>query len=87
MRHVLVYENLSLQVPSSSVADPRDYENWFNDFQIFLKEGVMTDNENQEQLLRLMRYHSTKATNSVSLDEYIKSMKEGQKKIYFISGA
>ena len=67
--------------------DPRDYENWFNDFQIFLKEGVMTDNENQEQLLRLMRYHSTKATNSVSLDEYIKSMKEGQKKIYFISGA
>jgi len=57
--------------------DPQGYETWFKDFQIFLKEGVMTDHENQEQLLKLMRYNSTMAQNTVSLDDYIKSMKEG----------
>jgi|DEB0MinimDraft_12_1074336.scaffolds.fasta_scaffold70921_3 HSP90 family molecular chaperone len=46
----------------------------------------MSDSENQEQLLRLMRYHSTMASKGVSLDEYVKSMKEGQKKIYYIAG-
>jgi HSP90 family molecular chaperone len=35
-----------------------------------------------------MRYHSTFASNdkSVSLEDYVKSMKQGQKKIYFIAG-
>ena len=28
--------------------DPADYDGWFNEFQVFLKEGVMTDQENQE---------------------------------------
>lgn len=26
--------------------DSDSYEKWFDDFQIFLKEGVMTDSEN-----------------------------------------
>jgi HSP90 family molecular chaperone len=34
-----------------------------------------------------MRYKTTLAKGaSISLDDYIKSMKEGQKKIYFASG-
>lgn len=45
----------------------------------------MTDTENQEQLLRLMRYNSTKSDAGISLEDYVKSMTEGQKKIYFIS--
>lgn len=45
----------------------------------------MSDTENQEQLLRLMRYKSTLAPGNISLDDYVKSMKEDQKKIYFIS--
>lgn len=65
--------------------DPADYEVWFNEFQSFLKEGVLSDTENQEQLLRLMRYNCTDTSNSISLDDYIKSMKEGQKKIYYTS--
>ena len=28
--------------------DSSQYEKWYNEFQIFLKEGVMTDVENQE---------------------------------------
>jgi HSP90 family molecular chaperone len=67
--------------------DPVAYDKWYQQFQIFLKEGVLSDHENQEQLLRLMRYHSSKTSGSVSLEEYVKSMKEGQKKIYYLSGA
>ena len=68
--------------------DPKEYNNWFKDFQIFLKEGVMSDTENQEQLLRLMRYGSSllNSTETVSLDDYVSSMKEGQKKIYYLAG-
>ena len=50
----------------------------------------MSDSENKEALLKLMRYHTTfsVADNSsmVSLDDYIKKMKQGQSKIYFIAG-
>ena len=48
----------------------------------------MSDQDNKDSLLRLMRYNSTFAADNetVSLDDYIKSMKEGQKKIYFVSG-
>lgn len=68
--------------------DKDNYSLWFNEFQIFLKEGVMSDSENQEQLLRLMRYRSSfeSRNTTVSLEDYIKSMKEGQKKIYYVAG-
>jgi HSP90 family molecular chaperone len=67
--------------------DSTAYDAWFKDFNVFLKEGIMSDYENREQLLRLMRYHSTinDCTDTVSLDDYVKSMKENQKKIYYIS--
>ena len=68
--------------------DKKAYGQWFNEFSIFLKEGVMSDSENQEQLLRLMRYHSTfdGLDTTISLEDYIKQMKEGQKKIYYVAG-
>lgn len=60
--------------------DTRTYDKWHADFHNFLKEGVLSDNENQEQLLRLMRYGSSLHSSSdetISLEDYIKSMKEG----------
>jgi len=68
--------------------DPVSYEAWFNEFYVFLKEGVMSDFENQEQLLRLMRYHSTMSdfSQSVSLEDYVKQMQPDQKKIYYLTG-
>lgn len=33
-----------------------------------------------------MRYNSTFEKDTVSLGDYVKSMKEGQKKIYYVSG-
>ena len=50
----------------------------------YLKEGLSSDKENGELLLKLTRYKSTASTKLLSLDEYIEGMKSGQKNIYFI---
>ena len=56
----------------------------------------MIDSENKESLLKLMRYNASfqsetqdpsKKNAMVSLEDYIKKMKPGQKNIYFISCA
>ena len=39
--------------------DPVRYDQWFADFNQFLKEGLMIDSENKESLLKLMRYYAS----------------------------
>ena len=67
--------------------DPAKYDAWFADFSQFLKEGLMMDGENKEALVKLMRYHSTfqDGKDMVGLDDYIKKMKAGQQKIYYVT--
>lgn len=36
--------------------DPARYDQWFDQFNQFLKEGLMGDSENKESLMKLMRY-------------------------------
>jgi len=69
--------------------DPARYDQWFDQFNQFLKEGLMMDQENKDALFKLMRYNSTfqEGTALVSLDDYIKKMKPGQSKIYFMTAA
>ena len=69
--------------------NPANYDQWFDQFNNFLKEGLMMDSENKDALLKLMRYFSTFQEGSalVSLDDYVKKMKPGQQKIYFVSAA
>ena len=68
--------------------DPAMYDAWYKEFNQFIKEGIMSDPENKEQLLRLTRYNSTllAPSESCSLEDYIKTMQEGQKNIYFLTG-
>lgn len=49
----------------------------------------MSDTENQEQLLRLMRYETFIGgeSNSSSLEDYVAQMKDKQTKIYYIAAA
>jgi HSP90 family molecular chaperone len=55
--------------------DATKYDQWYDTFNQFLKEGLMMDNENQETLLKLMRYYSTFSESYISLEEYMKKMK------------
>jgi TNF receptor-associated protein 1 len=64
--------------------DEDKYNKWYEEFQNFLKEGLSVDKENNQELIKLVRYKSTKAKNMISLDDYIDSMKAGQKNVYFM---
>lgn len=67
--------------------DPARYDQWYTNFSQFLKEGLMVDAENKDQLLKLLRFNSTfEEKQLVNLDDYVKKMKPGQQKIYYVSG-
>lgn len=53
-----------------------------------LKEGVIEDHTNQERIAKLLCFNSTNSDSeeqTVSLEDYIGRMQEGQDKIYFIT--
>ncbi|MCU0646167.1 MAG: molecular chaperone HtpG [bacterium] len=65
------------------------YKEFWTQFGRSLKEGYM-DYANREKIAELFRFNSSIHPNSedlCSLDDYISRMKEGQKEIYYISGA
>ena len=49
-----------------------------------MKEGLSSDTENAEAILKLTRYLSTFKEGYASLDEYLRRMKKEQTSIYFI---
>ena len=65
------------------------YKEFWNEFGRILKEGYM-DYPNREKIAELFRFNSSIHPDEkelCSLDDYISRMKEGQKEIYYISGA
>lgn len=64
--------------------DEEKYNNWFGEFSQNIKEGLLSDFENSQQLLKICRYKSTFTGELCSLDDYVKKMKPEQKKIYFL---
>ncbi|MEY4495079.1 MAG: Chaperone protein htpG [Pseudomonadota bacterium] len=65
------------------------YRTFWTQFGQVLKEGVGEDQPNQERILKLLRFASThidSADQTVSLAEYISRIKEGQDKIYYVTG-
>jgi len=66
--------------------DAAAYDGFYSEYHRFLKEGVLSDWENQAALAKLIRYESsaTEAGKKTSLAEYVKRMPEGQKDIYYL---
>jgi molecular chaperone HtpG len=65
------------------------YRTFWTQFGQVLKEGIGEDQPNQERILKLLRFASTQsesADQTVSLAEYVLRMKEGQDKIYYVTG-
>ncbi|MCP5161989.1 MAG: molecular chaperone HtpG [Hahellaceae bacterium] len=67
--------------------EPEKYKSFWKEFGQVLKEGPAEDYANREKVLKLMRFASTQAGDeqSVSLDDYVSRMKEGQEKIFFLT--
>ncbi|BCV37169.1 chaperone protein HtpG [Shewanella chilikensis] len=67
--------------------DSDKYQQFWAEFGQVLKEGPAEDWSNRERVAGLLRFastHNDTAAQTVSLDDYIGRMKEGQSKIYYI---
>ena len=68
--------------------DPEKYQKFWKEFGRVLKEGPAEDFANREKIAKLLRFASThedSAGQTVSLDDYLGRMQEGQDKIYYIA--
>ena len=70
-----------------SAKKPQVFANFITHYNRILKEGVYQDFANREQLLEIIRFHSTKAEGPTSLGEYKSRMRPNQKHIYYITGS
>lgn len=69
--------------------EPEKYATFWKEFGSVLKEGPAEDFANREKIAKLFRFATTQSEGSeqsVSLADYIARMREGQKKIYYITG-
>lgn len=68
--------------------DAEKYQTFWQQFGLVLKEGPAEDGGNREAIAKLLRFASTQGDSSaqtVSLEEYVSRMVEGQEKIYYIT--
>ena len=63
------------------------YAEWYKKFSTSIKLGLLEDSPNQKRLMKLLRFQSAKSDGKlISLDTYIKNMKEWQDEIYMLAG-
>src|SRR5690606_10158108 len=69
--------------------EPEKYRTLWNEFGDVLKEGAAEDFSNREKIAALFRFATTQSegdAQTVGLEDYVARMREGQKKIYYITG-
>ena len=68
--------------------DAEKYQQFWKEFGLVLKEGPAEDFANKETIAKLLRFastHNDSSEQTVSLEDYVARMKEGQKAIYYIT--
>ena len=89
LRKACTKKTLQMLDKLSKREDKSDYETFWTQFGQVLKEGLVEDYENKNEIFKLCRFASTKNDSSkqdVSLEDYISRMPEKQKNIYYIVG-
>ncbi|MDR0218830.1 MAG: molecular chaperone HtpG [Enterobacteriaceae bacterium] len=68
--------------------DAEQYQSFWQQFGLVLKEGPAEDGGNKEAIAKLLRFattHNDSSSQTVSLEDYVSRMTEGQEKIYYIT--
>jgi len=76
------------KLESMAKDQPEEYASFWNTFGQVIKEGPIEDFSNKERVAKLLRFASTESNSeeqTVSLEDYVGRMKEGQEKIYYIT--
>jgi molecular chaperone HtpG len=86
IRRRLVKKVLST-VGDLMTADPERYATFWTEFGAVVKEGLLSDPDNRETILDLASFASTRdAEKPTTLREYVERMKDGQDRIYYMTG-
>jgi heat shock protein 90kDa beta len=68
--------------------DESPYIDWYKKFSQSLKLGLLQDTPNTKRLMKLLRFQTLKSKGKyISLDEYVKDMKDWQDVIYTLAGS
>jgi molecular chaperone HtpG len=95
LQHSLVLEKIRKSIISKVLAELKkkaaaseeEYLKFWNNFGAVLKEGLCESSEFREKILEICRFNSSKSPEKlISLADYIGRAKDGQDKIYFLTG-
>ncbi|HIL42446.1 MAG TPA: molecular chaperone HtpG [Gammaproteobacteria bacterium] len=67
---------------------PEDYDIFWQEFGMVIKEGVVEDFSNKDSIAELLRFSTTKSDSekqTVSLKDYVEGMDKDQKEIYYVT--
>ena len=68
--------------------EPEQYQTFWDEFGAILKEGIVEDRGNREDIAGLLRFattHDDDEIQNVSLDQYVERMGDDQEKIYYVT--
>lgn len=73
-----------------STEEAEQYQTFWDQFGLVLKEGPVEDYSNREAIAKLLRFastHSESEKQTISLADYVSRMKEDQDKIYYVTAS
>lgn len=74
-------------VKSMMANDAERYATFWREFGAVLKEGLVTDPDNRDALLAVSSFATTHGEDeTVTLEQYVERMKDGQEDIYYVTG-
>jgi molecular chaperone HtpG len=90
-RHIQMIRRRLVKKVLSTVKDlmtssPEKYGTFWREFGRALKEGLLSDQDNQKAILDVATFASTAGPSPTTLADYISRMKEGQDEIYYLTG-
>ncbi|MCM6776911.1 molecular chaperone HtpG [Nocardia sp. CDC159] len=87
IRKRLVRKVLSTVKDLQNAEDKTKYQTFWKEFGRVLKEGLLSDFDNRDTILQVSSFASThSAEEPTTLAEYVARMKDGQDKIYYMTG-
>ena len=81
-------EDAGTEDVGEQAGDAAKFATLWKEFGKALKLGTIDDAPNRGRLAKLLRFQSSKSPDKLtSLEAYVSRMKEGQKQIYYLTGA
>ncbi|KAI8825432.1 Hsp90 protein-domain-containing protein [Chytriomyces cf. hyalinus JEL632] len=77
----------AIEMIRSIANDESKSAEFFKQFGVAIKLGVVSDAKNKDKLTKILRFHSSHSDELTTLADYKKRMKNKQPQIYYITGA